>query len=584
MTTFRETHPELFFEKIDSKGRATLLPLAGSDGKKRCGNCGDELTSSRAKAYCGKDIHSDCIECGKGFSYRCDRHAGSREFCGSKCSNSSAIRVQRVQDTVQERYGVNTVFSLEANRKKSIEASQSEEAQKKREATMLERYGATSNLANPELNAEYRRRQLENNDGKLAFNTDKQKATMLERYGVDHPMKVQEFREKALETQRKLNGGVLGFNTPKQRETMFERYGSAGSLGSKEIFEKQKATMLERYGVERPSQHPEFLKKALSTIIENNGRLFGLSSPKSKLNTDFGAAIHETYNVDVIYEKLFDGIFVDIYIPQYNLAIDLNPTVTHNSTLAFACLRAGCEQPCETHSPVRKTYHQKRALKLAELGVRYLQVYDWDDADAIERILNAKLGAIQKKISARKLELKTIAQSEANAFLKEHHIQGGLKKQTHCYALAQAGELLAVATFGPSRFGAKEDSEWLRFAVKSGYRIHGGAGAIFKRFLADSQAQTVVSYLDLSHTNDSSFMGGLGFVSDGVTSPDLWWHRLRGSKAHSNSALMRIGADRLLGTTHGSVEKSGLRNEDIMLSEGWLKVYRAGNLRMVWRR
>ena len=50
------------------------------------------------------------------------------------------------------------------------------------------------------------------------------------------------------------------------------------------------------------------------------------------------------------------------------------------------------------------------------------------------------------------------------------------------------------------------------------------------------------------------------------------------------TSLLSIGADRILGTSYGSKKESGMDNRDIMLAEGFLEVYTAGNRVYLWNK
>lgn len=135
-----------------------------------------------------------------------------------------------------------------------------------------------------------------------------------------------------------------------------------------------------------------------------------------------------------------------------------------------------------------------------------------------------------------------------------------------------------MATFGPARFGAKQQWEFLRYAVAPGVLVRGGAPYLFKRFLQEEQPQTVVSYVDFSHsTKQDSFLVSCGFKEAAPTGPALHWHNPVSGKHVAQTSLLKVGADRLLGTSYGPREVCGMGNDEIMVAEGFLPVYTAGN-------
>lgn len=198
-----------------------------------------------------------------------------------------------------------------------------------------------------------------------------------------------EIARKAVESQKKKHGGKLAFNTNKQRETMIERYGAPTTWQSDVLTAKYENTMREKYGAPRPSLSPGILMK----IIESNmkhGQLFGDGSPVSKRNKEFKKKIETIGNIEM--EHHVETAIFDMFIPDRNVAIEINPTVTHNIDVSFACLRNQCEQPCDKHKPHDATYHNERALLAWKHGINLIQIYDWNDenkiADYIMKLCN----------------------------------------------------------------------------------------------------------------------------------------------------------------------------------------------------
>lgn len=92
------------------------------------------------------------------------------------------------------------------------------------------------------------------------------KKSNLEKYGVEYPFQRKEIQEKVRETQRNNNDGKLAWNTDKQKETMLKRYGATHNMKVPELVNKQKETWLktlqEKYNCNSPMQVKEFRKKA----------------------------------------------------------------------------------------------------------------------------------------------------------------------------------------------------------------------------------------------------------------------------------------------------------------------------------
>ena len=417
---------------------------------------------------------------------------------------------------------------------------------------------------------------------------EKSKKKLLENHGVDNPMKSDEIKKRASATVKE-KYGVDHFMAnesikKKVRKTMEERYGESAFFKTEEFKEKSRLTNIARSGFPYASQDP-LVKERISKAIAENAKLNKnyLSGRISKVNRFWAKFLEESLSTPVSFEpSMGSGFAADLEIGK--VLIEINPSFTHNSHIAFGCVLSNCEESnCEKHRPTAKDRHFKRAQVALEEDIPYIQIYDWDEPEKILKFLRGKLERGWRHHSARKLEVRSISVKEANLFLEENHIQGGVRGQTHRYGLLAEGELLAVATFGPDRFKSKASHEWLRYVVKQGHIVHGGAGRLWQVFLSEASPSSVISYIDFDHsTRKNTFFSSIeGWVEAKPTGPAKVWSKKE--KRIYNNSLIRQGADRLLGTTYGSREESGLNNEQIMLLEGWLPVYTAGNRVFTWQ-
>lgn len=502
------------------------------------------------------------------------RRATSVERYGVEHHLQSEESLAKLRATNLERYGVEYI-------------GQSDEAKSKIKVTNLERYGAESPFQSEELMEKVKARNLELYGVEYGPQREsvkaKIKATNLERYGSENPFQSEEIMAKVRARNLELYGVENSVQRPdviaKIQETNLERYGSTTPLQAEEVKAKIRETNLRRRGFEYPSQDPEVRAKGRVTFFE------GLASGRnvrtgrvSKLNKQFAEALRDRFDTEVLLEAARGDFSFDLAVPERNLFIELNPSFTHNADRSLGCIMGSCSDDCG-HPGIPRDYHQKRAIFARDNGLKLVQIYDWD-VDPITTLLEGKIEGGFRKLSAKKLRLAKIEQRIANKFLKVTHSQGGLKGQTHCYGLFLDEELVAVATFGKSRFGSSAEYEFLRYAVARKTVIHGGSSRLFKGFVSDAQPTSVVSYVNFDHSTGPSFLSGLSFEEVSPTAPALVWSK-KDLRIASTSLLMQ-GADRLLGTSYGSREESGLNNEDIMRAEKWTRVYTSGNRVFLW--
>lgn len=587
--------------------------------KKICKNCGKDNSRPRSE-YCSVDCsrvyrqahnRKICEFCKK-------EHTRRGRTCSNVCANelkkrsnlkkfghewaiqSDEAKAKRVETNL-EKYGADhhlkTEESLsrlrETNRKRygTDYVSQNKEVQSKIAKTNLERYGSSNVLNSKEIRDRIEQESLLKYGTKNpALSPDaikKRKETNVSRYGVENVFSSEEVKAKIRSTMMEKYGvefaGQAEELKSKARETNIKRYGHPVPFQSESVKEKGRRTNLERLGFEYPTQSEVVREKVAKTVQERlkNGEI-SLPTRMSKINVSTAELIKDVFGFDVSFEKPFGkGFSSDLFVEEMNLMIDINPTISHNVDLPFGCLLSNCTEECGKHKRLSDSYHQKRAKAARAEGISLVQIYDWDLPRIIE-LLEGKLARRERRISARKLSIEMISQKDANRFLKITHYQGAAMKQKYCYGLYSSGDLLAVGTFGESRFGSPYEYEFIRYAVEKNTTVYGGAGLILKEFIKSVDPESIVSYVNFDHSTGPSFLESSGFTEERLTNPALYWSR-REIGLNNNSVLSQ-GADRLLGTNYGSIEKSGLNNSDILFKEGFKRVYTSGNRVFVWRK
>lgn len=247
----------------------------------------------------------------------------------------------------------------------------------------------------------------------------------------------------------------------------------------------------------------------------------------------------------------------DIYLPDYALAIEVNGSFIHSTE-------------GNIFNPKDKKYHQNKFLLAKSQGIRLINIFDVFWGDKVKNMLK-EIFLPKKKIFARKCSCELIDKYIANRFFEEYHLQGGNRNSRWHYGLYYNNELLSVMSFGIKRFGT--DVEIIRYAVKTGYMILGGAEKLFKHFLADTDVDSVFTYSDNNYFTGNVYKK-LGFKEVGITSPDYYWYNCKQgylSREKCQPRLLKKKYLELYDAHAKSVEA------DIMLKLGFCRVYMCGN-------
>lgn len=214
-------------------------------------------------------------ELGRGKGYRAavrnkTRSTNVTRYGGVSPMASKDVR-QRMQDTVQDRYGVANI-------------SQSEAAKQQTRETLLANYGVDSPLKSPLLRARHkesvRARYGVDNVSQAQEIKDAKRDASLARYGVPCTAMDPEVRNKQAKTLREKNpdlpeGAQFPFESQKVRgrakATMKRRHGHENPFAVPSVQAQIKQTLMDRYGVGNPSEAPEIQARRVETMLERYG-------------------------------------------------------------------------------------------------------------------------------------------------------------------------------------------------------------------------------------------------------------------------------------------------------------------------
>ena len=508
---------------------------------KICPSCKTEHNNPQS-IYCCRTLNKKCNICSAKYIVKCRRYI--KKNCSKKCS--AQIKYNKCLNCGNLCKGKyckkDVIINCKYCRKKNI---------KKCSAIIAIYCDGVCAARDPEIKEKTKKTQLANHDGVYAFNTEKQKKTMIERYGHESPSKNEDVKKKIKEVQFAKNGGVYAFNTKKQEETMLKKYGSKGRLGDPNELKKQHELMIEKYGVKTPSENPEFLERAMSTLIRNYGQIFN-NSNISKVNLKFGEKIEKELGLKVEYEHHLEGSFFDIYIPEYNLAIEINPTITHNSTHAFACKRNKCsEQPCKVHKPLPTDYHFKKSKIAMKNNLKLIHMFEWDSEEKVFSLIKRNC-----------LETKQLILFCSEIKQEKFKLSGDLKndsKENVYYGVFSEDELMAVVLL-------KKDFSNLITVERNDSNLSENLilEAILNEILNDGTVSKLSIEIDFNTNNlKNNFLKKLGFVEK-LSGPKALFHN-----EQTNEVIK---------------EEDLSEDEENLLSNRFVKIYTAGSRLFTWNK
>lgn len=378
----------------------------------------------------------------------------------------------------------------------------------------------------------------------------KMERKFLEKYGVKNPYQSKEIQNKIIEQNLKQYG--VKYNTQrsdminKTKETKLKRHGDSNYNNR----EKLKQTCLERYGVEHPNQtqmpneiynilhDKNLLKSKILSLNEKDRTLINLKKllnynvstigiyvklheldpliNYSNIKSDSENKIINFLNKNnIIFKKnnryILNGKELDIYIPDYNVAIEYNGTYWHSSLYKD------------------KNYHYDKSKLCEEKGIRLIHIweYEWENErqrPILENIILSACGKIQNKIYARNCKIEIRESKNMKQFFEENNIQG-FRGGKFAICLIYNNEVVMSYIMGKAFFGkGKYEWEVIRGATKLGCSVIGGASKIWKYFKNNYNPQSCVYYVDYNYFNGQSiqYLDNFKFIK---TQPSFknWW-------------------------------------------------------------
>lgn len=470
--------------------------------------------------YHNLDKQPLCDVCGRPAKFN-SLFKGYFKYCSVQCSGKSQDRLNKIHNTIKNKYGV-------------AHALQSDLCKAKYKDTSIKRYGV-------------------DNKSKIKESRDKFKETMINLYGgVGNASDI--ILDKVKQTRRKnriINSTIdnqVGYND----EGLWIIKCNNPEINDickncDKFFEIKSGSYLDRKRINHP----------LCT------KLYPIEPFKIKNTTLelFIQNILEEYNIN--YETNVRGVIspkeLDIYIPSKNIAIECNGVYWHS-----------IKEP---------SYHYNKYKNCDNNGVQLLTIWeDWirTKPEIIKSIIKSKLGLIDDKIYARKCIIKQVDSNTCKKFLNDNHIQG-FSPSTIKLGLYYNDKLVSIMTFSKSRtgIGKKEQGyELVRFCNKLNTYVVGGASKLLKYFIQQYNPEQIVSYSSNDISNGNLY-DKLGFIKDPKQNISYWYinqntfqryHRFNFRK----SKLKEMGYD---------ITKT---ESQIMSESPYWKIYDTGTTRWVW--
>lgn len=362
--------------------------------------------------------------------------------------------------------------------------------------------------------------------------SEKRKQTFLERFGCDNPFANEDVKEKIIHTCAAKYGHQHHMQSPiikeKVKRTNLEKYGYDNVSKIPEVKEKIKETNLNKYGFALATQNPDIKAKIVATMVKNgNARIFdGLDAKAwaektgyclsrfNQLVKQYGFEIAKTMYRTEGYSALelrFRSLLEEYQIPyaqQHRVYADENKYYIAdfkiNNDLLIECdgLYWHSERAREDHK-----YHVNKQETYAGKG--YSSLFFREDElrdrfEIVKSILLNKLGE-SNTIYARKCQIDTLNDKDADIFFEDNHLMGKGRGQT--YILIHNNIIVSALRLKRMKNNTFEISRFCNAKFSS---VTGGFSKLLKKAIQEIRPDMIITFIDKRY-GKGDYLSGLGF-------------------------------------------------------------------------
>lgn len=550
----------------------------------------------------------------------------SKETCIQRYGVEYASQSEKFRQSVSKTWSDKTEEELETINFKRIQ-------------TTREKYGVDYACQNLEVLAKLIHSLVDKSDEEKQDIRQKTEQTCLNKYGTKSPAENEDVKEKIQKTIYSKYGVNSLFELPEFREYLkywcLENYGVENPFQSKEIREKGKQTSIRKYGTEYPMQSKEMRKRVSESKIRSYANtiedpvyrqnyLDFMNDPVEYVHNHFDSVPTYSDLYHSLGDRLNSGIYskvpkelgmvqptssamedevekyiksldesiviirrdhdiispyeLDLYLPQYRIAIECNPTYTHNSSLPSY----------SNEKPLDYMYHKMKTDLCESKGVFLFHIfgYEWNHKqEIIKSMIRNLLCKNENRYYARNLSIVKLSSLECREFLGSNHRQGSVNSSIRLGLRTKDNKLVSVMTFGKmrstiGRSDSNHDYELVRFCNTKNTTVVGGASKLFRYFLKNYRFNNIVSFSDRSHTRGNLYET-LGFIKENESSPNYVWVNMKNDTWYNRVTCQKQNLRNLF--KEPELDMKNQTEKQIMVSHGYVQVYDSGIIKWVYK-
>ena len=437
--------------------------------------------------------------------------------------------------------------------------------------------------------------------GKLVIDTRRGKRFCSIQCGTSN----KETRDKRKKTNIKKYGYTCSLNNKKvqdkSRKIIREKYGVEYTFQSQNVKKKIQQTMYKRHGIINPGQRflsqdaisklsdkewlcNEYINKhktcnKIAEEINTTGRTVALTLKKFniKIRHNYNQSSAETEiinyilskdkNIKILHgnNKIINPYQIDIYIPNYKLAIEYNGIFFHSYYTP--------------ENIKEKRYHLNKTLLCQEKNIQLLHICEseWTNKEKnkIWKSMISYYLSLNNTMSANLCSVREIDNKVSRLFYNKNYIQSYKSSKTNL-GLFYKDELVSIASFSKCKYNQKYEYELDNYCDKLFISIKNGINKLFQYFIDNYKPDNIMSYVNFKYSN-GKLLEKIGMKYIKRTNPDYFY--IKNNKLYSKSNFKKSKLYKLLENFDNNLTES-----QNMFNNNYRRTWDCGNLIYEWRK
>jgi formylmethanofuran dehydrogenase subunit E len=267
------------------------------------------------------------------------------------------------------------------------------------------------------------------------------------------------------------------------------------------VYDKRKTTQIEI----KCTNCGEYFDAHFSYLIGKGSTLCNRCKKCTSLQENELKDYIKSFNINIEENKKINGVEIDIFIPEKNIAFEYNGNWWHSDFNK------------ETN------FHYNKISHLQENNIRLIMIneYEWINNNMeIKSFIKSQLGLIENRIYGRDCKVREVEYKDCESLLNYHQQKQVVASKY--LGLYFNNEIVLCMLFNKHVDNKNGEWEVKREVCKEGYSIVGGKSKVFNYFVKTYNPTSVFTFVDRSKFTGNSYKI-MGFELDHIVPARYDW-------------------------------------------------------------